>query len=147
MSFHQYAKSQYSLAQQNISTAIKFVSHLLVNDEQYKSRSLSVHCNSCESRNFKWRRPIFGNDICWPIILPPHDDITLDETRKTGGQIYYYSNFNVSNDGETFENINDMRNNLIRKTVYGSVMAIFFNWKSRNTITNINCNIWYCISC
>lgn len=43
-------------------------------------------------------------------------------SRKTGGQIYYYSNFNTRKDGETFEN--DMKTNILRKTVFRSVMAI-----------------------
>lgn len=43
-------------------------------------------------------------------------------SRKTGGQIYYYSNFNTQKDGETFEN--DIKNNILRKTVFRSVMAV-----------------------
>ena len=43
-------------------------------------------------------------------------------SRKTGGQIYYYSNFNKNKDGISFEN--DIKNNILRKTVFRSIMAI-----------------------
>eukprot|EP01084_Bolivina_argentea_P000920 1683_1 len=43
-------------------------------------------------------------------------------SRKTGGQIYYYSNFITNKDAEAF--CADMRNNLLRKTVFRSVMAV-----------------------
>eukprot|EP00484_Ammonia_sp_Unknown_P016652 CAMPEP_0197040406 /NCGR_PEP_ID=MMETSP1384-20130603/17107_1 /TAXON_ID=29189 /ORGANISM="Ammonia sp." /LENGTH=1002 /DNA_ID=CAMNT_0042471155 /DNA_START=42 /DNA_END=3050 /DNA_ORIENTATION=- len=47
---------------------------------------------------------------------------TGEMSRKTGGQLYYYANFNRSRDAESFEN--DLRTNLVRRTVFRSVMAV-----------------------